>query len=116
MQRVLSGALVLVQIFDLAIHLATDQIEPLRITASVVILLWLAAIALEKTGRRVGLLSAAAIGVYLLLNLLFLAFEGVTNPAQGDTLRTTLFVLVGVTVTFSILLAYQRMPKSSESS
>ncbi|MBI1295920.1 hypothetical protein GC175_13280 [bacterium] len=114
MQRALSGVLVLVQLFDLVIHLATDQIEPLRITANVVILLWLVVMALGKTGQRTALLSAAAIGVYLLLNLIFLVLEGVTNPAQGDALRTTLFVLVGVTVILSIWLAYRLVPKSSE--
>jgi hypothetical protein len=34
--------------------------------------------------------------MYLLLNLVFLALEGVTNPEQGGALRVTLFVFVAV--------------------
>jgi hypothetical protein len=35
--------------------------------------------------------SLIAIGVYLILNLFFLAQNGLTNPEQGGALRITLF-------------------------
>lgn len=41
------------------------------------------------------------IAAYLLLNLVFLALNGLTNPEQGGTLRVTLFMLVFITVMLS---------------
>lgn len=94
-------AIAVVQIFDIVIHVATDQAEILRIIANLVVLFWVMGVVWRRF--RVGFLplSVAAVGVYLLLNLTFLALEGVTNPAQGDAPRTLLFLLVLLTVGLS---------------
>jgi hypothetical protein len=94
-------AIAIVQIFDVVIHAATDQVEMIRIIANLIILLW--AVGVMGGRLRTGFLpmSVGAVGVYLLLNLIFLALEGVTNPAQGDAPRTMLFLLVLLTVGLS---------------
>lgn len=54
-------------------------------------------------------LSSMAIGsmvAYLVLNIIFLMLEGITNAEQGGGLRVTLFVLVLLTATLSTLLTY----------
>ena len=52
-------------------------------------------------------ISIGSIGLYLILNLIFLAQEGLTNPAQGGNLRITLFLLVFLTATLSVAMSYR---------
>lgn len=40
--KVLGIGIALVQIFDVIIHGASDQLEPLRVSSNVIILVWLA--------------------------------------------------------------------------
>lgn len=90
--KILLLLLALLQILDILLHGATNQLEPLRVTSNLIILGWLALISSGRfKTRRAALLAA---GSYLALNLIFLALNGVTNPAQGGELRITLFVLV----------------------
>ncbi len=100
-------ALILVQLFDAVIHIATDQLEPIRITANVIIIVWIIAALTGWIQDRFRSSSLAAIGVYLLLNLVFLAQNGLTNPEQGGALRTTLFLLVFLTVALSALFTFR---------
>ncbi len=58
-------------------------------------------------GRFLQIADLAAIGVYLLLNFIFLAHDGLTNPEQGGVLRTTLFLLVLLTVALSALFTFR---------
>ena len=106
-------AIILVQLFDAAIHIATDQFEPIRITANVIIIVWIIATLTGWIKERFRSYSLAAIGVYLLLNLIFLAQNGLTNPEQGGALRTTLFLLVFLTVALSALFTF-RTPAISD--
>ena len=106
-------AIVLVQLFDAVIHIATDQLEPIRITANIVIIVWIVAALTGWIKERLRGFSLAAIGVYLLLNLIFLAQNGLTNPEQGGALRTTLFLLVILTVALSALFTI-RTPAISD--
>lgn len=100
--RPLGLGLAIVQLFDILIHAATDQIEPLRVTSNVVILLW---VGLAAAGRVRGkALPGAAIGAYILLNSAFLATEGFTNPQQGGAVRWMLFVLVIATLSLAVAL------------
>jgi hypothetical protein len=46
------------------------------------------------------------IAAYLVLNIIFLAMEGITNEAQGGDLRVALFILVSVTVFLSSTFTY----------
>lgn len=87
-----------IQIFDIIIHTVTNQIEIIRVLSNVIILLWLAISASGKFNQKFSLLPVA---FYLLLNIIFLTQNGLTNPQQGDELRGMLFVLVISTVLFS---------------
>jgi len=104
--RVLQIAVAIIQVFDIIIHAATDQLEILRVTSNVIILLWLAIVTTGKFNLKFLQIAASSIGAYLVLNAIFLAMEGVTNIEQGGGLRTTLFLLVFLTITLSTLLTY----------
>lgn len=109
--RPLGLGLALVQLFDILIHAATDQIEPVRVTSNVVILLW---IGLEAAGRVRGrVLPSAAIGVYILLNGVFLATEGFTNTQQGGAVRWMLFLLVIATLGLSAAFVARKSQNQS---
>jgi hypothetical protein len=108
MFRVLAIGIALVQIFDIIIHVATNQLEAVRVTSNVIILLWLLLMTSGKLNTKFLQTAIAAIGAYLLLNVIFLAVEGVTNVEQGGGLRVVLFLLVFLTVTLSFLLVYLR--------
>ena len=104
--RVLQITVAIIQVFDIIIHAATDQLEILRVTSNVIILLWLAIVTMGKFNLKFLQIAASSIGAYLVLNVIFLAMEGVTNIEQGGGLRTTLFLLVFLTITLSTLLTY----------
>ena len=105
--RVLGGVIAIVQVFDIFIHVATNQVEPIRITSNIIILLWLTTVFILSTFNANFLKTAiGSIVAYLVLNIIFLMLEGVTNAEQGGELRVTLFVLVLLTVTLSTLLTY----------
>jgi len=101
-------AIIVIQLFDIAIHAASNQLEPLRVTSNAIILIWLIAVIAGKISGKFVPVAGGSIGAYLLLNMLFLALEGVTNPNQGGELRGMLFLLVIVTVGLSSLLTVLR--------
>lgn len=101
----LGAVITLVQLFDIVIHVANDMIEPIRMAASVIIFVWLSIVLSGRLNHIPWRVASGFVGVYVLLNALFLATEGLTNPDNGDQFRTVLFVLVGVTVTLSVWLA-----------
>ncbi len=90
------GLLFAVQVLDVAIHVTLQQVEPIRIAASLIVLAGaiIAAWRLGAQPRRLVLLAGAA---YLLLNLVFVTQNGLTNPATG-ALRLPLvgFVLLSL--------------------
>jgi hypothetical protein len=106
--KLIGLAIALVQLSDLLLHAASNQLEPLRVTSNLVILLWLAIAASGRLNTRLQLAALVSIGAYLLLNLVFLAREGLTNPAQGGALRVALFGLMFFTVALSGLFIYLR--------
>ena len=88
-------AISLIQGFDVAVHVASGQLEPLRVVASLIVTVWaVLAVVRGDVARRT---VVAALGAYLALNAVFVALEGVTNPAQGDAVRWVLFALVAAT-------------------
>ena len=105
--KVLGAVIAIIQVFDIFIHVATNQFELLRVSSNVIILVWLTTVFVSSS-LNVKFLKTAigSIVAYLALNIIFLAFEGVTNAEQGGELRVTLFVLVFLTVTLSTLLTY----------
>lgn len=94
----------LIQLFDIAIHVATDQTEPIRIASNIILIVWLVAVASGKIGAKFVQVAVGSIGGYLVLNIIFLMQEGITNPNQGGALRTMLFLLVFLTVALSTWL------------
>ena len=102
--RPLGIGIAIIQVFDIILHVATNQAEPLRITSNILILAWLMVLAFSRTQLRFQLVAAIVISTYLVLNLVFLAVNGVTNPEQGGGLRIMLLVLVALTVILSTVL------------
>ena len=99
----LAAVISLVQVFDIVIHVASDMIEPIRITANVFIFVWIGIVGSGRLNHIPWRVTRGFVGVYFLLNAVFVATEGFINPANGQ-FRTVLFVLVGVTVTLSVWL------------
>jgi len=88
-------SIVVIQLIDVALHVATDQVELIRVLSNVIIGGW--GLWSLRDGVRIRLAGFLAVAVYLGLNLAFLAMNGLTNPDKGDAPRLTLFVLVGLT-------------------
>ena len=83
--------LIVFQIIDIAVHVATGQIEPLRITSNAVITLGVFSAIFVPTRASLIILSSGL--AYLALNVVFLLHEGLINPNNGS-LRIPLFVFV----------------------
>lgn len=103
--KIIGGSIALVQVFDIIIHAITDQLEFLRVTSNIIILIWLVLLFRRQAGEDARFTSFGVIGFYLLLNLFFLFQEGFTNPEQGNAPRTMLFILVTLTSILSLILA-----------
>lgn len=100
--------IVLIQLFDIVIHVATNQAEPIRIASNLIVVFAVILLASGRFNTRLRLITASAIGGYLALNLIFLALAGITNPEQGGTLRIMLFVLIGATLVLFTSIASTR--------
>lgn len=83
--------LAIIQVLDVAVHVATGQIEPVRLASNAVLLLGAGAAMITRTHASTLLLAAGA--AYLALNMLFLAQHGLVNPTT-DALRIPLFGFV----------------------
>ena len=94
----------LVQILDIILHVATDQAEPIRIAANIIILGWLALSVSGKFAEWSRQLSLAAVAAYCGLNLSFLSQAGLVNSESGE-FRTPLFILVVLTISVSTMMA-----------
>lgn len=101
-----------IQVFDLIIHAVTNQLEILRVASNLIILVWLAIMASGRFHTTSLLVAVSSISAYAVLNVMFLAREGVTNVEQGGELRVTLFLLMFLTLTLSMLLTYLREKSS----
>jgi NADH:ubiquinone oxidoreductase subunit 2 (subunit N) len=103
--KILGIGIALLQLFDFFIHAVTDQLEILRVTSNIIVLLWLA-MAAGKFNGKFSQIAMGSVGTYLILNIMFLALEGVRNMEQGGELRVTLFLLIVLTTALSALLIY----------
>lgn len=100
--RALTIAVLVVNVFDIALHVAIDDVEPLRIAGNVVVLL-AAILMLTMSRARQALVPLIAGSVSLALNLVFIATEGI-GPLGGVLVATTSLLLAGAT------LALRRRP------
>ena len=107
MQRSFVGVL-FIQAVDVFIHVASGQIETLRISASVMLVIGAWMILASPGGARgVGIANGFA---FALLNGVFLSVSGLSNPETGS-LRMPLFVLVTASL---VMFAYHvRLAQSS---
>ena len=96
--------LILIQLFDILIHAFSEQLELLRVLSNAVMLGWIGYGFLRSSSQLSKGLGYGALAIYLLLNGVFLATYGIRNPAQGDSLRIVLFILVGLTVGLALWL------------
>jgi hypothetical protein len=91
----LPGVLAAVTIFDIVIHVASDQVEPLRITGNAVVLA--ASLAMLAVPRlRRAWVAIAAGSANLALNAVFIAREGI---------GTLGWILVGTTTVLCVAIA-----------
>ena len=104
--KILGLGIFLLQLFDIFIHAVTDQLEILRVTSNIIVLVWLTITAAGKFNGKFLQIAMGSVGAYLILNIIFLAFEGVRNMEQGGELRVTLFLLNFLTTALSALLIY----------
>ena len=104
---VLIAMLALVQVVDIVVHVASDMIEPIRILASLLIFLWLGIVVSGRLNHIASRVATLFVGGYIVLNMIFVAMEGFTNPDNGGQFRTVLFILVGVTVALSAWLTHK---------
>ena len=96
------GLLIVLQGTDVALHIATDQFEPIRIIASAALCIVGAVIVWRPTVRSVGAVLGGLI--YSSLNFFFLLENGVINP-NTDALRIPLFVFIVGSIALLVLLA-----------
>lgn len=94
------GLLISLQILDVIVHVATQQIEPLRIASNIVMIIAaLAGVRLAGSTSRAVLFLAA--GLYSVLNLAFVFQHGLANPSTG-ALRVPFIAFVVA----SLVIAY----------
>jgi hypothetical protein len=104
----LNLAIIALQLFDAAIHVATAQAEPIRILSNLVMVTW---VALSwKKSKSWGWLALLA---YLGLNSWFLLQEGLTNPNQNNEPRILLLLLVAASSVLSVIKLRQRKPTTN---
>ena len=90
--------LLCIQGFDMALHAALDQVEPMRLVANVIIGIsgFLAIAFTRLVGLGGGLID-------LMLNVVFLIQNGVINPVT-ESLRLPLFGFVVVSLVLMLML------------
>ncbi len=85
------AALLLIQAFDVGVHLASSMLEPLRVAANVMLAVggWM----ILSTPAGANGVGAANGFAFVVLNGVFIAVHGLTNPATGN-LRLPMLLLV----------------------
>ena len=70
--------IILIQAADITVHVLANQIEPLRITANLIIIIWL----LLPSKNLTKPLSLGSLGLFVILNIYFLSQFGITNDGS----------------------------------
>lgn len=94
--RVLTVAALVLNIADIALHVAIDDVEPLRIAGNIVVVAATIAVLAWPRARRATVPLCAA-GASLGLNVGFTALEGI-GPLGAVLVAATTLLLVGVAV------------------
>lgn len=91
----------MVQVFDIIIHIALNQIEPIRLVAIGVLFISLISTRLLASTRAIQVLALSG-GIYLILNGIFVLENGLTNGISGEP-RVMLIVIVLATAVLGVL-------------
>lgn len=91
----------LVQVFDISIHIALTQIEPIRLIANGVLFISLIATRFLPSNRGTWVFGLSG-GIYLILNGIFVLENGLTNGISGEP-RVMLIVIVLATAWSGVL-------------
>ena len=70
--------IILIQVADTTVHVLANQIEPLRITANIIIIIWL----LLPSKNLTKSISLGSISLFAILNIYFLSQFGITNEGS----------------------------------
>ena len=96
---ILDAIIIFIQLFDIAVHLLTNQVEPIRIISSVIIII----LVLSKVFSSIPLnqtLGYVAVVIYIILNTVFIVQESAWT--QNGDFRIVFFLLVISTSLLSI--------------
>lgn len=92
----LSLAIILLQLFDILLHLLTNQFELIRVQSNIIILLWVFYLYIKPHSLSLKIITTISISIYLILNFLFIFEYGIINPID-NSIRVILFVLILLT-------------------
>ncbi len=87
-------SILVIQIVDILIHVLSNQIEPLRIIANLIIIIWVLAIKENKYDWPI-------VSIFLALNAVFLVQNGVLNEGEPR-----IFFSISILLTFILGLRY----------
>ena len=90
--RALTIAVLVLNVGDVVLHVAIDDVEPLRIAGNLVVLVAATAVLFWPSARR-GAVPLLAAVVSLGLNLAFIATEGIGALGAGLVVSTTLLLI-----------------------
>jgi hypothetical protein len=93
--------LISLQIIDITVHVLSNQIEPLRILANALIIIWFIQIYKYKSKN----ISYLAITIYLGLNTLFLILNGLSNSGEP---RIFFWISISLTTLISTLITNKK--------
>jgi hypothetical protein len=89
------------QIIDITVHVLSNQIEPLRILANALIIIWFIQIYKYKSKN----ISYLVITIYLGLNTLFLILNGLSNSGEP---RIFFWISISLTALISTLITNKK--------
>lgn len=92
--RVLTIAVALLNLGDIALHIAIDDVEPLRVTGNVVVIVAAFVLLLWPRARRL-ITPVLAAAVNLALNIAFIASEGI-GPLGAILIAATTVLLAAL--------------------
>ena len=95
--RILTLAVALLNLGDIALHVAIDDVEPLRVTGNIVVIVAAFVLLLWPRARRL-ITPIIAAAVNLVLNNVFTALEGI-GPLGVVLIAVTTLLLVALALT-----------------
>ncbi len=98
------AVLVGLQVLDVFVHVATGQVEIIRMTSNAILIAGAAVSVFASPRARIVILVSGIL--YLVLNLAFLVQHGLVNPAT-EALRIPLFGFVAVSLALTAGLRHQ---------